>query len=121
MADMIIAARLRELRDKAGVTIAVDAWSGSPAIASATEIAPAVPPVGMAIFAPKETRKRARLWQFVSPRRVTMPEHSRWTIQREALTGVSVKITFCPFATVCRAALVYSAIFFSPFKSGGGA
>ena len=65
-----------------------------PAMARATEIAPTVPPVGMAILAPKDTRKRARHWQFVRPRRVTMPEPSRCTMQRDGATGVSLNSTF---------------------------
>ena len=52
-----------------------------------------VPPVGIAIFAPKETLNFARHW-FVSPRRVTSPAPSRCTMQGLPVLASSVKGTF---------------------------
>jgi hypothetical protein len=39
-----------------------------------------VPPVGIAMLAPKVTIKRALAWQLVTPLRVTNPELSLWLI-----------------------------------------
>ena len=67
------------------------------------------PPVGIAIFAPKDTLNFARHW-FVSPRRVTSPAPSRCTMQGLPVLASSVKGTFCPAATVTIALFVNSAI-----------
>jgi hypothetical protein len=44
------------------------------------DIASTVPPVGIAMLAPKVTIKRALAWQLVTPLRVTNPELSLWLI-----------------------------------------
>ena len=59
----------------------------------ANEIGPTVPPVGIAIFAPKETLNLARHW-LVKPRRLTNPLPFLWTILGQPLITTSVNNTF---------------------------
>ena len=56
IAALIALLTLKNSSTAAGVTIIVLAGSVAPSIVMATEIAPTVPPVGIAIFAPKSTR-----------------------------------------------------------------
>jgi len=56
----------------AGVEIICEDNTGSPEIAIAREIAPTVPPVGIAILPEKSTKNLALHW-LVSPLRVMIP------------------------------------------------
>ena len=97
-----------------GVEIAIVDKSGSPSIAIASDIAPAVPPSGTAILPLNSTLYFARQL-FVAPLTLIKPLPVRWVIHPlfQFHVGVSANNTFPFVATFCTATLLNSAILFT--------